>query len=53
MKPVVGYGLAILAGVVVLKFVFGAIWTVVKVGLLVAVGAGVLWGLRRWRAGRG
>jgi hypothetical protein len=53
MKPVVGYGLAVVAGLVLLKFVFGAIWTVVKVGLLVAVVGGALWGLRRWRAGRG
>lgn len=52
LKTIVGYGLAVLAGLAVLKFVFGAIWGVVKVAVLVLAVGGVLWGVRRLRLGR-
>jgi hypothetical protein len=49
MRKVIGYSVALVAGVLVLKFVFGPIWTAVKLGLAaVALGA-VIYLVRRWR----
>ena len=49
MKRAIGYIVAGVAGFFVLKFVFGAIWTVIKVGLAVAAVGGVVLYVRRKR----
>lgn len=51
MKRAIGYIVALVAGVIVLKFVFGAIWTAIKLGLAVAAVGGIIYAVRRRRQG--
>ena len=49
MKKILGFAVVAVAGFLVLKFVFGAIWTAVKLGAVVLAVGGLIYAGRRWR----